>query len=111
MCKTLKQQSLFLETYYFQIIIKNLTKSNILKAFAPNNKGKFADHDLEKLCSRSLASTIPVLDLEKVCPWTVCPCLCLDFFRVLGLGLKGWVLESISADFTSIRIMLFKASH
>ena len=58
-----------LKNYYFRIIIKNETKSSILSIFAFKNYGKFTDHNLEKLCPRSLvlASTIPVLGLERVC--------------------------------------------
>ena len=61
------------KNYYFRIIIKNLTKCNTLKTFALKNNEKFADHNLENLCPRSLASTIPVLVLEKVCPRKVGP--------------------------------------
>ena len=32
------------------------------------NYGKFDERSLEKLCPWSLASTIPVLCLERVCP-------------------------------------------
>ena len=63
------------KNYYFQIITRNLTKCNILKTFAFKNIGKFADHNLEKLCPRflALASSIPVLGLERVCPREVGP--------------------------------------
>ena len=40
---------------YFLIIIKNLTKCNILKTFALKNDRKFADRNLGKLCRLSLA--------------------------------------------------------
>ena len=59
---------IILKNYYFGIIIKNLTKCNILSTFELKNYGKITDHDLEKLCPRSLATTIPVLGLERVCP-------------------------------------------
>ena len=68
-----------------------------LKTSALKNNGKFADHNLEKLCRRSLASdsSIPVLGLERVCPRKVGPWPRI-FFRVLGLGLEGCVLNSTS---------------
>ena len=53
--------------YYFRIIIQNLEKCNILNSPAFKKYGKFANHDLEKFCSRSLASTIPVFGLERIC--------------------------------------------
>ena len=48
-----------------------------LKIFALKNYGKLTDHNLEKLCPRSLAlaTTIPVLGLESVCPRKVGPWL------------------------------------
>ena len=46
---------IILKSYYFQLIIKNLTKCNILSTFALKNHGKFTGHNLEKLCPRSLA--------------------------------------------------------
>ena len=58
---------IILKKHYFRII-KNLTKCNILGAFTLKNYWKFADYNLEKFCPRSLASTIPVLGLKKVCP-------------------------------------------
>ena len=60
----------------FIIIFKNITKCNIfLSTFSCKNYRKFADHNLEKLCPRflALASTIPVLGLERVCPRKVGP--------------------------------------
>ena len=58
------------KNYYFRNIIKKLTKCNILRTFVLKNYEKFTHHNLEKLCPRSLAlaSTIPVLGLERVCP-------------------------------------------
>ena len=65
------------------------------------NYGKFTDHNLEKLCPRSLAlaSTIPVLGIERVCPrkvgswhWS------RIFFESLGLGLEGCVFDSTSGN-------------
>ena len=80
---------IILKNYYLRIIIKNLKKCNILSIFAFTNYGKFAANNLEKLCPRSLAlaSTIPVIGLEKLAhgldlrfflsswPWprTLCP--------------------------------------
>ena len=64
---------IYLETTIFKFIIKNLTKCFILKTFALKNNEKFADHNLEILCPLSLASTIPVLGLERVCPRKVGP--------------------------------------
>ena len=66
--------AIILTKCYFRIVIKNLTKCNILSTFALKKCGKSTNHYLEKLCSRSLASTISVLDLERVClrkvgPW------------------------------------------
>ena len=57
-----------LQNYFFRIIIKNLMKCSILSTFAFKNYDKFADHNLEKLCPRSLTSTIAVLGLERVSP-------------------------------------------
>ena len=62
-----------IRNYYFRITIKNLTKCNILNTFVLKNNGKFADHNLEKLCPWYLASTIPVLGVERVCPRKVGP--------------------------------------
>ena len=69
-CKISKWHFIIIKNYYFWIIIKNLTKCNILSTFAFKNNGKFADHILEKLCPRpwpwpqpflSLASRVSVL--------------------------------------------------
>ena len=62
-----------------------------------------------RLCpwSLALASSIPVLGLESVCPRKGCPwpwpriffvslALASDFFCVLGLGLEPYVLDSTS---------------
>ena len=38
------------KNYYFQIIIKNFMKCNILNTFADINYGKFSDYNLEELC-------------------------------------------------------------
>ena len=64
---------IILKTYYLRIIIKNLTKCNIFSTFALRNYGKITDQILEKLCSRPLASSIPLLGLERVCPRKVAP--------------------------------------
>ena len=53
------------KNYYFRIIIKNLTKCNILSTFTFKNFEKFADRNLEILCLWSLAATIPVRGLER----------------------------------------------
>ena len=86
-------------SYYFPIIMKNLSKCNILKTFALKNNGKFADHNLELLCSWSLAlaSNIPVLGLESVCPRKVGPWPWLRIFFCV-LGLEVCVLDSTPAD-------------
>ena len=76
--------------------MKNLTKCKILKTFSLKSNEKFADHNLEKLCPWSLASSIPVFDLERVCPRKVVPCSWSRIFRVLGL--VGCVLDSTSGD-------------
>ena len=75
--------------YCFQIIIKNLAKCNILKTFALKNNGKLVNHNLEKLCSWSLAlaSTIPVLGLKRICPRKVGPWPRI-FFESLNLASK-----------------------
>ena len=61
--------------------------------------------------SLSLASSIPVLGLERVCPRKGCPwpwpriffvSLALDFFCVLGLGLEPCVLDSTSGCCTCV---------
>ena len=79
-CKTSKWQSLIFQKLLFlnyyqkpDIPVKNLTKCNILKTFAPKNNEKFADHNFKKLypLSLALASTIHVLGLKKVCPQKV----------------------------------------
>ena len=44
-----------------------------LKDIRAKSNGKFVHHNLENLCSRSLALTIPVLGLERVCPRKVYP--------------------------------------
>ena len=51
-----------------------LTECNILNTCARKDNGNFANHNLEKLCPWFLASSIPVLGLErvysrKVGPW------------------------------------------
>ena len=66
--------------YYFGIVIKNIIKCNVLKTFALKNIGKFACHILEKLRPQSLAWTIAVLGLERVCPRKVVLSLALEFF-------------------------------
>ena len=67
----------------FRIIIKNLTKFNVLNIFAFKKFGKFTDHNLEKLrpCW-SLALTIAILGLKIVSSksWF----LVLDFFESLA---------------------------
>ena len=75
--------------YYFRIIIKIFTKCNILSTFAHKNYGKFAYHNLEKLCSRPLvlASTIPVIGLERS----------VHEKLVLDLGL-GFFFESLALN-------------
>ena len=67
--------------YYFRIIIKNLTKCNILSTFAFKNYGKFTQYNLEKLCPWFLASKERVLEKSVLglgfflSPWpqTLCP--------------------------------------
>ena len=49
----------------FRIIIKNLTKCNILSTFAFKHYGKFADYNSEKIFSQSLASTLTILSLAS----------------------------------------------
>ena len=68
----------------------------ILSTFALKNNGKFTHHNSEKLRPRSLAvaSTIPVLGLERVCPRKVGPWPTTFFFV---LGPEGCVLDSTSA--------------
>ena len=55
--------------------MKNLTKCYILNIFALKNNGKFAEHNLEKLCPWFLAPSVLVLGLKRVChrkvgPWS-----------------------------------------
>ena len=78
---------IILKNYYFRIIIKSLTKCNVLSTFTLKNYGKFTDHNLEKLCPRSLAlaSIIAVLSFERVCPRKVGPLLRI-FFKSLVLA-------------------------
>ena len=54
------------------------------------------DDSLEKLFSLSLAlaSSMPVIGLERVCPRKVGPWPRI-FFWILGLGLEHWVLELV----------------
>ena len=61
---------IILKSYYFRIIIKNLTKGNILSTFALKHYGKFTNHNLEKLCPRFL-------------PQTLCPQLHLCYMQYL----------------------------
>ena len=56
-----------------RIIIKNLSKCNILNTFALKNNRRFAEHNFKKLCPLSLALTIPVLGLERACARKVGP--------------------------------------
>ena len=44
-----------------------------LKHFCVKYHRKFTNHSLEKLYPWSLASTVPVRGLERVCPRKVCP--------------------------------------
>ena len=92
------------KNYYFRIIIKNLTKCNILNTFAFKNYGKFANHVLEScilglwlwprpflcLASEGLSSKSRFLVLA----------LASDFFRVrdIGLDLERCVLDSTSVN-------------
>ena len=71
--------AIFKKNYYFRIIIKNLTKCNILNTLAFKHYGKFADHNLEKFCPRSLALASRGSVLKKSVP---------------GLGLERCVLDS-----------------
>ena len=59
-------------TTIFELSSKT-TKRNILSTFVFKNYGKFTNNSLEKLCPWSLASTIPVLGLERVLPQKVGP--------------------------------------
>ena len=58
-----------------------------LKDFRALNNGKFDNHNLEKLCPRSLAlaSTIPVYGLERVRRWKVAPWPWVFFFVSVAL--------------------------
>ena len=47
---------------------QKLNEVQYLALLRPQIIEKFTDHNLEKLCFRSLASTISVLGLEKSCP-------------------------------------------
>ena len=84
-CKLQNGINYYLKNYHSRIIIKNLTKCNILSIFAFKNYGKFADRKLKNLCPhnpwpqqfQSLASRGSALEKS-----------------VLGLGL-GFVFESL----------------
>ena len=73
-------------------------KCNILSTHTFKNYGNFTDHNLEKFCPRSLASTIPALFLAS--RRSVLEKLVLgfdlgsSFFSALGFGLKRCVLNS-----------------
>ena len=58
----------------------------------------FGEHLRLSPWSLALAWSIPVLDLERVCPRKGCPWPRI-FFCVLGLGLERCVLDSTSAPF------------
>ena len=65
---------------------------------------------LEKTCALcprflTLASSIPVLGLKRVCPREVSLCLGLGFFSVLGL--RGYVLDPTSASYIFGKITSF----
>ena len=92
-----------MKNYYFRIIIK--TKSNTLNIFAFKNDPKFTYHNLEKLCSRSLAlaSLIPVFGLERVCPRKVGSWPRISF-ESLALALK---VVSSTPPLASTLCMLF----
>ena len=51
---------IILEATIFELSSKTSKMQYLLNTFALKNYGKFADHNLENLCPRSLASTIPV---------------------------------------------------
>ena len=79
MCKTSKKHSLFLETTTGIFKLSSKTQQNaISKIFTRKNNGKFADHNIKKLCPLSLASTNPVFDVERVYPRIV------SFFELLA---------------------------
>ena len=70
---------------------------------------------LESTCalcpwSLALASSIPVLGLESVCPRKGCPWpLASDFFCVLGLGLEPCVLDSTSDKYPTTTIFIISS--
>ena len=68
------------KNYHFRIMIQNLNKCNIFSTFGLKNCRKFTDYNLGKLCPQSLASTVSVLGLEKVCPRKVSPWPRIFFF-------------------------------
>ena len=66
-CKASKWHSLlFQKTTIFELSAK-LNEMQYLELFRVKNFGKFTNYNFEKLFPRSLASTIPVLGLKKVC--------------------------------------------
>ena len=95
------------KNWYFRLIIKNLTKCNILKTFALKNYGNFADHNLEKY-------VFLVVGLDHSCLWpreglfSKSLSLASDFFRILGLGFVGCVLDSTSGKDTLVRLRTCK---
>ena len=77
----------------------------ILKTFVLKNNRKFANHHLEKLCSWSfaLASTIPVLGLERAGPRKVGPwSWSRNFFESLALLLASKVVSSTPTLMTTL---------
>ena len=75
----LKIPFVIFRNYYLRIIIKKFTKCNYRKYFHAKNNRKFADHNLKNCVfgpwpwSCVLASRIPALSLERVCPQKVGP--------------------------------------
>ena len=90
--------------------LENVFCGDRLKSFCEDLFFSFFFGEHLRLCpwSLALASSIPVLGLESVCPRRGCPwpwpriffvflALASDFFCVLGLGLEPCVLDSTSA--------------
>ena len=85
---------IILKNYYFWTTITNFTKCNIWNIFAFKNYGKFADHNLEKLC----------VDFDHFCPWpreglsSKSRSLTSFFFFFWVLGLERCVFDSTSVS-------------
>ena len=84
--KTSKWHSLSFKKTIISNYHQKLDEISIFSTFALKNYGKFTDHSLEKMCPGPwpVASTIPILGLERICsrkvdPW---PQIFFDFLAL-----------------------------